>query len=443
MATWDDSLDLTVEVDEDGGIEVASKAARRRLAAASGRWRLLPSAGDLLLLQRVDEAAGDHGKPPPGVGLCGEIDGPGALANVLNFVHFSQWDGALSSVAGMTRKSLFFKRGQLLSAHSNLPEDRLGALLVRFGLLREEDLLAAVREVTPQRRLGTILVERGLMSAHDLYEGVRRQVEEIFFSVLLFRRGVFYFIKQLDEAAVSARLHLDTQSLLLEGLRRIDEMSYFRAQLPSAEVVLCRRQPPPAGELEGHALAVYLLVDDNRSLGEVARDSKLGEFAATKAAFELCQTGYLTVRETADLRRAPVPDAALPAAAAGEIIDAYSGALARLYGALSAKGKAAQLREGVTAFLSGSVRFAELFRDVALADDGKLPRRQLLANVDGLPDGERLELLQTALSELLMFVLFVVGDAIDRREQQELHERVAKALERLPRAQAHPAAGSG
>jgi hypothetical protein len=30
-------------------------------------------------------------------------------------------------------------------------------------------------------------------------------------------------------------------------------------------------------------------------------------------------------------------------------------------------------------------------------------------------------------------VLFVAGDTIDRHEEQELHERVARALEMLPR----------
>lgn len=431
MPTWDDNLDLTIDVDENGDLVASSKAARRRLAAAAGRWRLLPTTGDLLLLQRVEER-----ENKVAVGLCGEIDGPGALANVLNFVHFSQWDGALSVHSGMIRKSLFFRRGQLLSAASNLPEDRLGALLVRFGMLTEADLAAAVREVTPERRLGTVLVERGLMTTHDLYEGVRRQVEEIFYSVLLVRRGVFYFVKQVDYALLTSRLHLDTQSLLLEGLRRIDEMSYFRAKLPSCEVVLARRQPPPAGELEGHAFAIYALVNDNRTLGEIARHSKLGEFAATKAAFELLQTGWIAVREAADLRRAPVPDKELPADAAGAIVEAYSGALARLYGAMSARGKLGELREGMKAFLTGTARYADVFRNVTVSDDGKLSARQLVANVDGLPEGERLELLQRALGELLMFVLFIVGDAIDRREQQELHERVAKALERLPRAQA-------
>jgi hypothetical protein len=430
----DESIDLTLEIDENGEVSSSSRATRRRLAGASGRWRLLPVAGDLLIWQRDASETSERAR----VMLAGEIDGSGTLVNIINFIHFAQWDGALSIVFGGVRKTLQFRRGALLAAASNLPEERLGALLVRFGHITDEDLVVAVREVTPQRKLGLVLVERGLMTTHLLYEAVRRQCEEIFYSVLLVRTGAFYFSKQSDDAQMSTRLHLDTQSLLLEGLRRIDEMSYFREKIPSGKTVLAKRTPAPAEEPKGAAKTVYALVDGERSIDVIARDSHLGEFAATKAAFELVQTGHVTIHDAQDLRRDAVPDAALPADSAGAIIDAYNGAFARLWGALSNKGKLATIRESVGTFLGGSIRFAELLRDVHVGDDGKLPRRQLLLNVDGLPEGERLSLLQSALNELLMFALFVAGDAIDRGEEQELHERVARALEGLPRAISAP-----
>jgi hypothetical protein len=432
MAAKEESLDLTLEIDDNGEVRIASKAVLRRLAALAGRWRLLPAIGDLLLLQRVDEDPRAAARSP--IALCGEIDGPGALGNVLNFIQFNQWDGILSLIYGATRKALFFKKGQVLAANSNLPEDRIGALLVRFGMIKEEDLAACIREVTPQRRLGAVLVEKGLMTAAALYDGVKRQTEEIFYSTLLVVRGTFFFVKNLDEASVPTRLHLDTQALLLEGLRRIDEMSYFRAKLPSSDVVLVRRKGAPQKTLEGDALTVYRAIEDGRSLGDIARVTHLGEFAATRAAFELVQTGFIEVHQATDnLRAEPVPDAQLPADATETIIEAYNGALARLYGTMSQKGKAASLKQGVRAFMAGSARFQDLFRGIVLGDDGTLPRKQLNLNLDGMPDGEKLELLQRGLHELLFFVLFVAGDAIDRHEEQELHERVARALEMLPR----------
>jgi hypothetical protein len=427
MTARGDDGELTLEIDENGDVSTPSRAVRRRLAAAAGTWRVLPSAGDLMVLQRTRD-----GGTQAAVALAGEVDGPGALAGVLSFVHFSQWDGALSVVAGATRKTIFFQKGVVLSASSNVPEDRMGALLVRFGTITDEQLAAAVREVTPQRRLGTVLVERGLLTTADLYATVRRQVEEIFYSMLLVRRGAFYFVKQLDATQLASRLQLDTQSLLLEGLRRIDEMSWFRDKIPSSDVVPERRGGSPEG-LDGQARAVFALVDGRRTLAEIAREGKLGEFAATKATFELLQTGHVALRDGDRVRRITIPDAALPADAAGAIVDAYAAAVGRLWAALAARGKLASLRGAVGAFLAGSVRFADVLRDVHIGDDGKLPRRQLLANVDGLPDGEKLATLQSALSELLMFALFLAGDAIAHEEEDALHAGVARALELLPR----------
>ena len=108
-------------------------------------------------------------------------------------------------------------------------------------------------------------------------------------------------------------------------------------------------------------------------------------------------------------------------------------ALAKLYPTMAAKGKTASLRQGVAAFLAGSARFADLFREVDVGEDGTLAEDRVLVNVRNLPAPERLELLQRGLNELLFFVLFVAGDDIDPQEEKELHERVAKALESLPK----------
>ncbi len=421
--------DPTFEIEPSGTARVSAGGAQLR--ALSGRWRALPQVGELLVLHRSD----DRPVAGKGIALCGEIDTPGALTNVLNFLHLSQWDGTLFVIAGKARKVLYYGRGQLLSATSNVPEERLGALLVRFGMVEQDDLLHCVRQVTEQRRLGTVLIEHGLMTARDLYEGVRRQCEEIFFSTLLLRRGAFYFIKEVDPNKVTTRLHLDTQTLLLEGLRRIDEMSFFRAHLPSPQVLLARREPPPAAELpDGSAGLVYQDLVEPRSLAQVARRTRLGEFQATKGAFQLLQTGFIEARVPELLERPrPVPGELLPEGADALIVEAYNGAFRRLHATLTAKGKDQQVADDTAAFLAETDRFGDLFRDLQLLPDGALSPPAILANISGIPDPGRLDLLQRGLSDLLFFLLFIAGDSVEGHEQRELHEQVAIALEMLPR----------
>jgi hypothetical protein len=428
MAGADDQ-DPTIDIGKDGDLQGFSRAARRRLKSLSGRYRMLPSPSGLLIWERTDGPQAPSGQKAPAVALAGEITGPGSLVDVINFIHFNQWDGGLWITSQSTRKALFFEKGQLLSAQSSLLEDRLGYTLIRLGRITEEQRVECVREVSPERRLGTILVERGLVTTHDLYGAVQKQIEEIFHSTLLFRSGAFYFIRSLDEVLPS-RLHLDTQSLLLESLRRSDEMSYFRVKLPSPDVVLGRRPVQAPVDLAGAARAVYDLVDDRRSLRELVSESRLGEFEATRAAYELVQRGLVAVRSASAVVR-EAPATLLPTASGNELIDAYSLGLRRLNELLRMKKRPTLLAEGVAAFVSGSARFAAIMEGVSVSADGELPAARLIANVRRVPAAEGIARLREALAELLLFVLFLAHDHIDPIDEQQIHEQVVRAVERL------------
>jgi hypothetical protein len=428
MAGADDQ-DPTIDIGKDGDLQGFSRAARRRLKAVSGRYRLLPSPSGLLIFERTDGPHLPSGAKAPAVALAGEITGPGSLVDVLNFIHFNQWDGGLWIASQSVRKALFFEKGQLLSAQSSLVEDRLGHMLVRLGKLAEADLLECSRQVTPERRLGTILVERGLVTTHHLYEAVQRQIEEIFHSTLLLRSGAFYFIRSLDDALPS-RLHLDTQSLLLESLRRSDEMAYFRVKLPSPDVVLARRPVQRPTDLTGATRAIFELVDDRRTLRELVSASRLGEFEATRAAYELLQRGLVAVRNAAAVVR-EAPATLLPTASGRELIDAYSGGLRRLLDLLIERHRPLLLVEGVAAFVTGSARFAAIMEGVVLEPDGSLPAARLTENVRQVAPGEGIARLREALAELLLFVLFLAHDHIDPIDEQAIHEQVVRAVERL------------
>ena len=100
-------------------------------------------------------------------------------------------------------------------------------------------------------RLGQILVEQGALTPHDLYTYVRKQVEEIFFSVLVHAtRRLLLLPHRTRTTARSRSSRCSTKQLLFDGVRRIDELAYFREKLPSPDVVLQRRHPAPPTKLE-------------------------------------------------------------------------------------------------------------------------------------------------------------------------------------------------
>ena len=72
--------------------------------------------------------------------------------------------------------------------------------------------------------------------------------------------------------------------------------------------------------------------------------------------------------------------------------------------------------------------FAPLFVGLSMDDKGTLARDQLLANLDMAPTDDKLDYLHRGLNELLFFELFTAGEAVDRREEIELHQRLNQII---------------
>ena len=426
-----DDRDL-IRITPDGRVAVGSELARK-LAAKPGTYRLLPTAGGLLLLQRLPTETSQAENPKGRALLSGEIERLGGLADIIHFIHNNTWSGHLEIVAGQVRKALYCRRGDVQSAASNVPDDRLGAILYRYGLISADALDSALKRAagTPNR-IGQILVEDGSINAHDLYTSMRRQVEEIFYSVLTLREGEFYFYKASDDEGPPSQLLLPTKALLFEGIRRIDELSYFREKLPSAEVVLVRREPAPTEKLKPTEERVLHLIDGISTIAHVARASHLGEFEATRVLYQLLQSGWLQPRAA----RATLSATGGGTETQTKIIVVFNEVYAKIHAAVAQGGaqsaKQTALRRGLESFFSSVAEFSPLFVGVALEEDGTLPADQLVANLAMSPVEDKLDYLHRGLNELLFFELFTAGEAVDRREEIALHQRLSQILKDVP-----------
>ena len=424
-----------VTIDEDGQVGADGRAAARRLAARAGRWRLVTSSPGLLVLARAEE----EGPPPaaapgaPRVALTGEVDAAGGLCDLMAFIHQSQWSGALHTIEGSAHRTLWFKRGDLRTAGSNLPADRLGELLYRYGRVTRQQLDDALLRVGPDKRVGQALVDMGAVSSHDIFTFIRRQVEEVFYAVLRQRHGSFYF-ERSDGSEKLPDLALSTQNLLLEGIRRMDELAYFREKIPTPAAIPCLRDgapqtPPP----EEHPRIVLALCDGMRSADDIARDSKLGEFDATHALYQLIQSGYIEIRAEWDVSHSGL---SRPAASGGRpglvrLVDVFNELLTRIHGTLSASNKAERFRADLGAFFRGATAYTELFAGIEPDQDGRLPVDTIMANLDKAQVSDRAQYLHQGLNELLFFLVFTVGEVVGRKEEQDLSRKLNEILKDL------------
>ncbi|HYQ80691.1 MAG TPA: DUF4388 domain-containing protein [Anaeromyxobacteraceae bacterium] len=423
---------LFLDVDAHGRVAPHGEEARRALADRAGRFALLPSAADLLLALRSPPAGG----PAPGARcrLAGDLGGF-PIADLVAFIHQSKLSGALTVWAGGAERSLGFKDGEVRSARSEAPGERIGEVAVRLGYLTEAQAAEAAQG---ERPIGRALVERGLVSARDLWKCFHEQVTAVFHAILLAREGVFHLADEPEGERSGVPLSVNTQSLLMDGIRRIDEMSLFRARVPGPQAFLHRRGPRRPVRLERAEQELLDLVDGRRRVLEVAREAHLSEFDATKILYHLAEAGYL---EAAD---APAAAAASPRDRLAALAEGMNAVLREVYAAAASHGGGEPFLAGVRSYLAdASSRFAPLWKLVLPRPEGDLDPDRVLGNLAALPgaalrhlepSGDPARLLHDGLREVAFFYLFLAGERLPRQADDALGERVKRrflALEGL------------
>ncbi len=423
--------DLTVQIESDGGIRPQNNRLKRWLAQRTGLWQLVPTAENLLVFSRVGSHKRKSGSRTGELQLTGSLDAMGGLMDVITFLNTTKRTGALVVLSDRIKKTLFFADGDVRMATSNVPEDRLGALLYRFGMVTHDQLNEALEQQSGKRRLGRVLIDMGIITAHDLYTIIRRQVEEIFFSVLLIRSGVFYFYHLTDEASQPRQLNLLTQNLLLEGVRRIDEMSYFRERIPHRHTVMERRSditPKQLGDLEHK---VYDLVDSQRCVDDIARESRLGEFETTKVLFHLMQLGYVQKRRETNITQLPLDEeTSRKPDALKSLVESFNTVFRKIFTKVKEKDNEPTLRQGLDSFFQGATGFMELFQGVTLADDGSLADEALLRNLKDIQIENKMDFLYNGLNELLFFEMFTAGEALPAEDEEQLQRELSEIFQR-------------
>jgi Domain of unknown function (DUF4388) len=187
----------------------------------------------------------------------------------------------------------------------------LGSLLIKRSLVTEEQLDQALREQeSDPRPIGTILVGRGFVAEDDLREVLSRQVANTFLAVkTTTQAGTFMFVID-DTAEPVDYITIDTQSVLIEvSAVGADYVAAFEL-VGAANTVLVRnrdyetlpRHPIPMGRDEFHVLT---LIDDERTVNEVADASHLEEVTVISILGKFCQAKVLL---TSAERMARPPD---------------------------------------------------------------------------------------------------------------------------------------
>lgn len=402
-----------------GELSAENEGVRSRLAKHPGRYVLAPTSPDLLLGVRVPCAG--EAAPPPRAVLAGDLSGL-ALADVVAFLNQSRVSGVLRVLTRAGERSLAFKAGEIRSAASDDPADSVGEIAVRLGLVEREELDRVLAKKPPANRVGRLLVEAGYLEPHGLWRCLQHQVSEVFHALLLAQQGAFLLVDdEVDERGTPA---INTQGLLLDSLRRIDEMKEYRKRLPSSQAYMVRRRAAGAN-LDAQQRALYDLCTGERTLAEIARAARLSEFEATKGLHALVEAGFVSAASS--------PQSA-PAMSAAPTAEEVAGVFNSIFREILAEVRAVNMSKEFLAAATGALveQSAKhpFFARLAFQPDGSLTDEALFHNLAtlSLPPAERGRALHAALKELMFFLLFQTSELLDPKADEDLARRVKQLL---------------
>ncbi len=153
------------------------------------------------------------------------------VPDLIRRAYGERFTGELLLKRGDEQKQIYFETGNIVFASSNQPADRIGAALLRQGLITQADFDQVLAQTATGKRFGQALVEAGLMSQRDLLTNITFQILDIIYSVFNWTTGTFTFIAGEQRVAEELKLKLTTASIILEGVRRIEDFGIIRRGL--------------------------------------------------------------------------------------------------------------------------------------------------------------------------------------------------------------------
>jgi hypothetical protein len=343
------------------------------------------------------------------------------LPDILQYLRVSAATGILSLVSSGARKALYLMQGRVVFASSNLPNDRLGEILIREGKITVEEYDTSIKAISKGRRQGRALVELGALSPKDLWEGIQFQVREIVYSIFHWEEGQFHFEESALPEKERITVDVDVLELLLAGLRRIDANGPIQARYPTGDAVLERTSDPDPPYLEPYEGHVLHLADGERSALEVCRESEIGDNETLKVLYALLCAGLLRIKgkKVRALDQDFVPE---------DTIHAVLSSFNQMYGYVFRYmvREVGPIAENVLEKYLGGLRETrkEIFAGVKLQKDGTLDPAVLERNLNRFPEEGRRGLLVDGLNELLYAELLAVKRTLGAEHEASIIKAV-------------------
>jgi hypothetical protein len=235
-----------------------------------------------------------------------------SLADIFQLIGIQRKTGILTLKSSSETVTVTFHHGMVIGADSSPRklEDRIGKVLVKTGLISQEELTEALEfQQKTLQKIGFILVNQEYLSREQLKEALQIQVTQMIYRLFRWTTGEYYFDQKarVDPDADESIPPVSAESILMEGIHMIDEWPVIEKKITNADLIFKPMIPldhveaadddengyqtvePDKVRLSREEHSVYQLVNGMSSVGDIVESSKFGEFHTCKALYDLLE----------------------------------------------------------------------------------------------------------------------------------------------------------
>lgn len=253
------------------------------------------------------------------------------LSEIFQLIFHQQQEGVLLLQKDAVRVSICFKEGKIIKAYEGNSDEKLRENLLKANILTEDQVvIARYRQQNEKKSLEAVLVDLNFLPATEVKRLTRLFTEETIFKVFDWESGDYAF--EQKELSSNPRLiqAMDTQYILMEAVRQIDEWPMLIKKISSRKSVFEKTDFSPAespkkekksdpltpesssedffgdldldeGEGEKEEISWLLLqIDGERSVQEIIDLAHFGAFSVYQGLVELL--GEKKIREKKEER---------------------------------------------------------------------------------------------------------------------------------------------
>lgn len=222
------------------------------------------------------------------------------LADILQLIFFQRKTGVLNLDGKLDKIRLLFIDGHIVGAESKkrTEENRLGKVLIKKGILAEAELEALLDEQQQSNlRLGNFLVKNKIVKKEDIEEILISQIKETVIQIFNWKEGTYEFVPQAIPVDQGVPISIDTQHLLMEGLRIVDEWTLIEGKITIDTVFV--KKAYDVSDLTEEEREILLLVDGDNDVSTIVDFSGKDDFTVSKTLISLLEKKVIEAKEAA------------------------------------------------------------------------------------------------------------------------------------------------